>query len=840
MSHKVIIGLPCWRLQGSTVFAEKLLRGLIRQGYDASILLTELNCDRVPLADHELDLPDDLPADSLPAGRSDTWGQRWEALERYLEERAPCSYLMLHDWRNNIIASRLSGRVKLIGLVQSDSEPELDQIRRIGSYWDAIVSVSEPLHLRLAAQFSYLSPRMLTISHAVSTLPKLPVKSSTKCLQIAYSGEFKANQKRLSDMILIANSLADNSINFKLTFFGDGPYRKHLEESSYHLVKQGLVEFAGYQRNPDLLKALEGQHVFLFTSEYEDLSIAVLEAMSRGCVPVLSNLASQSSLISNEVNALIAQVGDINAFVNQLRRLSLDSQLFSNLSANAYQSVGHEIHGEGAMITRYMDLFDRLHADNGIKNVRTGNRFVSEPPVSAGAVDGLSGPTSSCLDYMERLEHWPNPPRSLRRAITKYQRPAKPEKLSDVRVIVSSLPGAISGVDVFSDHLVRGLRDNGIDARMLVRFEDNQDMLNIPQDMPIIQSVFDQGKDYISLMARWKKLARQLEEMAPCIYIPNYDRDCSCIGPYLSNKVRIVGIGHSDDPWHYEHLFRIGQSCHAIVGVSQAIIEHLSKPDINLAPKLTCIPYGVPLSIGASTRRIQQSKRTDGRLRVIYCGRLVLEQKRVTDLTGIARILVDRGVDFELWIIGDGERAQQMLWDNRDLVRRGNLLFFGRQDNKKVLEMMEECDAFILPSSFEGLSVGMLEAMSRGAIPVVSDIRSGVPEVIEHGHNGLIAPVGACDRFADHLEWLWRHPDKRQEMAESAMTTVAEKFALDRMIDHYVELLQDVAAQAWARPKVPILPPRHLQSQLGWSAWATRVASDPLASARRIMRRFTH
>lgn len=840
MSHKVIIGLPCWRLQGATIFAERLVRGLIRQGYDASILLTELNCDRVPLADHELELPDDLPADSLPAGRADTWGQRWEALERYLEERAPCSYLMLHDWRNNIIASRLSERVKLIGLVQSDGELELDQVRRIGSYWDAIVSVSEPLHFKLAAQFSYLLPRMLTISHAVPTLPELPVKPSTSCLRIAYSGELKAGQKRLDDMILVADSLADNSINFKLTFFGDGSYRKHLEEASSHLAKRGLVEFAGYQSNADLLKALEDQHVFLLTSEYEGLSVATLEAMSRGCVPVLSNLAAQASLISNEVNALTAKVGDINAFVNQLRRLSVDSQLFGGLSANAYCSVGHEIHGEAAMIAHYVNLFDRLHADNGIKSVRVGHRFVSEPPASAGAVDGLSGPTSSCLDYMERLEPWPNPPRSRRQAITTYQRPAKPEKLSDVRVIVSSLPGAISGVDVFSDHLVRGLRDHGIDARMLVRFEDNQDTLNIPQDIPIVQSVFDQAKDYISLTARWKNLARQLEEMAPCIYIPNYDRDCSCIGPYLSNQVRIVGIGHSDDPWHYEHLFRIGQSCHAIVGVSQAIIDHLSKLGVNFAPKLACIPYGVPLDAGAATRRIQQSKRTDGCLRIIYSGRIVLEQKRVMDLASIARILVDRGVDFELWIIGDGEQARQMLWDNRDLVRRGNLLFLGRQDNKKVLEMMEECDAFVLPSSFEGLSVGMLEAMSRGAIPVVSDIRSGVPEAIVHGRNGLIAPVGACDRFADHLEWLWRHPDKRQEMAESAMATVAEKFALDRMIDHYVELLQDVAAQAWARPKVPILPPRHLQSQLGWSAWATRVASDPLASARRIVRRFTN
>jgi len=67
-----------------------------------------------------------------PVGLHDIWGQRWEVLERYLEERVPCLYLMLDDWLCNLIAPRVPRNVQVIGLVRSGSKAGIGQAARHG------------------------------------------------------------------------------------------------------------------------------------------------------------------------------------------------------------------------------------------------------------------------------------------------------------------------------------------------------------------------------------------------------------------------------------------------------------------------------------------------------------------------------------------------------------------------------------------------------------------------------------------------------------------------------------------------------------------------------------
>ena len=48
LAAKVIVGLPHWAVSGPCVFAERLVRGLRGRGWDASVLLTETGCSKVP------------------------------------------------------------------------------------------------------------------------------------------------------------------------------------------------------------------------------------------------------------------------------------------------------------------------------------------------------------------------------------------------------------------------------------------------------------------------------------------------------------------------------------------------------------------------------------------------------------------------------------------------------------------------------------------------------------------------------------------------------------------------------------------------------------------------
>lgn len=837
MPYRVIVGLPRWQLGGPHVFAERLVRGLSSRGHDARILLTETGSNVVSESSAEHPLPGDVPCDKLPAGADDTWGQRWESLERFLEERAPCFYLMLHDWRNNVVAPRLSRRVRLIGLVQADNDLEFDQAARLGEWWDAIVAVSDPIQFKLAGTFPRLAPRLTTIRNAVPALDTPPPKQAGGPLKIAYAGELRRHQKRLDDMVEVARRLAGRGVDFRLTFLGDGPHRAALEDQSRDLAGRGLVTFAGRLDGDTLLDALADQHVFLLTSEFEGLSIALLEAMSRACVPVVSRLASQSLVIREGVNGLTAGVGHIDAFVGHLERLALDRNLLARLASRAFATIGEGGYRTEDMLRSYLDLFQRIDASSDRKGFVRRRSSLVRPPQAIGGVSILPGDYRGDVEYVDKGVPWPNPPGPVRPVHGAVDR-QPPARLEQHRVLVASNPGSISGVDVFASHLVRGLRERGIDARLQGRLPpDGRTPGGLCAGLPFEERPRDLDADYLGWPNRWRGMVKYLEQCAPCIYLPNYDVEFSCVAPQLPPGVHVVGIGHSDDPWHYEHLCRIGHACDAIVGVSRAITSHMAAVAPDVTPRLSTIPYGIPLPEGPAAA--PRSRDPQAPLRIIYTGRLVQRQKRSLDLVAIARELRGRGVPCEVIVVGDGDLRPAMERAGHDLILDRSLWFTGAQPNESVLALLSTCDAFLMPSAFEGLSVGMLEAMSRGVVPVVSDIRSGVPDAIVAGENGLVAPVGDIGAFADRLEWLWKHPADGNRLAAAAIRTVGNTFRLDHMIDRYVELFRRVIADPLPRPRGPVVPPLHLGPETTWSLWARRVAGDPVASVRRVAARFT-
>src|SRR5262249_41996569 len=124
----------------------------------------------------------------------------------------------------------------------------------------------------------------------------------------------------------------------------------------------------------------------------------------------------------------------------------------------------------------------------------------------------------------------------------------------------------------------------------------------------------------------------------------------SCISPRLSHQVKVVGVVHSDDPEHYEHVFRLGAYWDAIVVVSETIGERIASERVDLAPRLHRIPYGVHVPKQLPERTLDAADP----LKIVYVGRLVSHQKRILDIPQIFRGLVNANVPVKLTLVGGG------------------------------------------------------------------------------------------------------------------------------------------------------------------------------------------
>jgi glycosyltransferase involved in cell wall biosynthesis len=137
---------------------------------------------------------------------------------------------------------------------------------------------------------------------------------------------------------------------------------------------------------------------------------------------------------------------------------------------------------------------------------------------------------------------------------------------------------------------------------------------------------------------------------------------------------------------------------------------------------------------------------------------------------------------YELQILGDGPLGPML----RALISpdRKAVKFVGQV--KDVEEYLRSADGFVLPSHFEGMSLAIIEAMSLGCIPIVSNA-SSAGELITEGENGFLFQVGswrsflmALDRFnrADKSALRWNCLRRSLLLSRSRMlSTMAEKIS---------------------------------------------------------------
>jgi glycosyltransferase involved in cell wall biosynthesis len=376
----------------------------------------------------------------------------------------------------------------------------------------------------------------------------------------------------------------------------------------------------------------------------------------------------------------------------------------------------------------------------------------------------------------------------------------------DGEVIVASPRWVVNGVNIFSEQLVRGLNSRGVRAHVLLTGSNEEDVkpLPLPSDIPIRHLPI---RNWWGWDSRWDCMIEYLRDRAPCIYIPNHDFAYSCIAPALPDDVGVVGVVHSDDPQHYAHARHLGRFWNATVTVSRSIAENLGGMDPSLKPRLRIIEHGVPVPAERTRRQSDESLP----LRIIYVGRLVQQQKRVFDLPRIVEGLVRRGVSATLTVVGGGADRDEFESAAGDWVERGTIRFAGILSNAEVTRELQNHDALLLVSDYEGFPLTVLEAMAAGCVPVVTALRSGIPELVRDGDNGFTVDVGDIEAFVERLATLQQDPRLRERLSARAFATLTDcGFTLDAMTDRYLDLFRVLVKElkdgAFQRPSGRIEP----------------------------------
>jgi len=164
--------------------------------------------------------------------------------------------------------------------------------------------------------------------------------------------------------------------------------------------------------------------------------------------------------------------------------------------------------------------------------------------------------------------------------------------------------------------------------------------------------------------------------------------------------------------------------------------------------------------------------------------------KRVTDVIEVfARVAPV--VPSRLLLIGDGPDRSAAEFLALKLGVADRVDFLGKQEN--VNELLALADVMVMPSEMESFGLAALEAMAC-CVPTIATRVGGVPELIEHQHNGLLYEVGDIDGMAAGALSLLTDPERLETMSCAARKTAQDKFCATRIIPQYETYYEKVVA----------------------------------------------
>jgi glycosyltransferase involved in cell wall biosynthesis len=168
---------------------------------------------------------------------------------------------------------------------------------------------------------------------------------------------------------------------------------------------------------------------------------------------------------------------------------------------------------------------------------------------------------------------------------------------------------------------------------------------------------------------------------------------------------------------------------------------------------------------------------------------------RLVPWKGIAELIeLAKQANWSLKIIGDGPlRSDLQRLAAQAGVTGPRIVFTGHIPHESVASELSSAAVFVLNSSYEGLPHIVLEAMVMG-LPVVATGAGGTPEVVNHGTDGFLVPVGNKAALRERLSELLSDRELRFRFGNAGRRNVQRRFSFETMVRDTEAVLDACAA----------------------------------------------
>ena len=350
-----------WDISGVNSLTEILVQGLNDRGLESRILFTR---GRNTENNDRLSFLKSTEVEFLDVDESQPFPQNVQsALLKYFKRHDPCVIVTNYDYTASELSPYLPDHVGIVGVVHSDDSEHYEHTNRLGHYWNRIVAVSERIADRVEEINPGFSARMhcirngVTPLHAIEDLINDP-RDTRDTVKLVYTGRLSYFQKRVERYAELVESLDRHGVKYEFHFVGDGEAHADMQSLLVPQVNAGKVIFHGNCTVQETHKILLECDIFTLFSDFEGLSMSLLEALSAGCIPLVYDMDSGiNHLIDHGKNGFLLSSRSVKEAVPIIEKLQSGTSR-SILRVPARELLDQHDLTADALIRQYYDLFN--------------------------------------------------------------------------------------------------------------------------------------------------------------------------------------------------------------------------------------------------------------------------------------------------------------------------------------------------------------------------------------------------------------------------------------------------------------------------------------------------
>ena len=416
-----------------------------------------------------------------------------------------------------------------------------------------------------------------------------------------------------------------------------------------------------------------------------------------------------------------------------------------------------------------------------------------------------------------------------------------------MRVLIINTSERIGGAAIAANRLMDALRNNGIQAKMLVRDKQTEnitviglkkslwsiwqfvweriviwkanhfkqhnlfavDIANTGTDITTYPEFkeadiihlhwVNQGmlslKDLKKILQSGKPIVWTMHDMWPCTGICHHARECDkyhkechhC--PYLYNGGAKKDLSHQTFKKKKE-LYQLSPI--TFITCSQWLKERAGQSALLDQHPIVHIPNPIKTNLFTPRNKVEARQKcnlpTDKKLILFGSVKITDKRKGIDYFIESCKILAEKHPELvnNLGVAVYGKESEQL----KSLVPFQVYALDYISNEKELINVYNAVDLYVTPSLEENLPNTIMEAMACG-IPCVGFNVGGIPEMIDHLHNGYVADYKSAEDFANGIHWTLSESEY-QSLSEEARRKVTSSYSESTIAKKYIEVYNKI------------------------------------------------